>query len=159
MKLKFKLNGKQVAIEASGGERLIDLLRERFELVGTKEGCGKGECGACTVLLDGDPVCSCLILSSQIDGREITTIEGIENNDHFRPIQEAFKKTGAVQCGFCSPGMILSASSLLKKNPNPTRLEIKRSLSGNLCRCTGYSKIIEAVEMAAENITTSAVKK
>ena len=159
MKLKFRLNGKQVSIEACGGERLIDLLREQFELVGTKEGCGKGECGACTVLLDGDPVCSCLILSSQIDGREITTIEGIENDDLFKPVQEAFEKTGAVQCGFCSPGMILSASALLKKNPKPSRLEIKRSLSGNLCRCTGYSKIIEAVEMASENIETQSPKK
>lgn len=159
MKLKFRLNGKQVTIEASGGERLIDLLREKFELVGTKEGCGKGECGACTVLLDSEPVCSCLILSSQISDREITTIEGIESNDHFKPLQEAFQKTGAVQCGFCSPGMILSASALLSKNPKPTRLEIKRSLSGNLCRCTGYSKIIEAVELASENNLISKNKK
>jgi aerobic-type carbon monoxide dehydrogenase small subunit (CoxS/CutS family) len=123
MILKFKLNGKNTAIDVSGSERLIDLLRERLDLVGTKEGCGKGECGACTVLLDGEPVCSCLVLSAQVLGREVLTIEGIDSNKKFKPIQDAFEKTGAVQCGFCSPGMVLSAAALLMKNANPSRPE------------------------------------
>jgi carbon-monoxide dehydrogenase small subunit len=148
MKIRFKLNGKDISLEATGGERVIDLLRDRLELVGTKEGCGKGECGACTILLDGEPVCSCLLLSAQIIGREIITIEGVDN----RQVQEAFENTGAVQCGFCSPGAVLSAAALLMKNGNPTRGEIKRALSGNLCRCTGYEKIIGAVELASKNM-------
>jgi aerobic carbon-monoxide dehydrogenase small subunit len=148
MKLRFKLNGNDISIEASGGERVIDLLREKLELVGTKEGCGKGECGACTILLDGEPVCSCLLLSAQIIGREIITIEGIEMG----PVKEAFENTGAVQCGFCSPGAVLSAAALLMKNSNPSRAEIKRALSGNLCRCTGYTKIIDAVGLASTNM-------
>jgi aerobic-type carbon monoxide dehydrogenase small subunit (CoxS/CutS family) len=145
MKLKFKLNGEDVSLDVSGSERVIDLLRERLELVGTKEGCGKGECGACTILLDGKPVCSCLILSVQLSGREVITIEGIDGG----PVQEAFAETGAVQCGFCSPGMVLSATSLLMKDKRPSRAEIKHALSGNLCRCTGYEKIIGAVELAS----------
>jgi aerobic-type carbon monoxide dehydrogenase small subunit (CoxS/CutS family) len=148
MKLQFKLNGTDVSIDATGGERVIDLLREKLELVGTKEGCGKGECGACTVLLDGEPVCSCLLLSAQIIGREIITIEGVEMG----PVKEAFESTGAVQCGFCSPGMVLSATALLMKKKTPSKNEIKRALSGNLCRCTGYEKIIDAVELASTNI-------
>ena len=148
MKLQFKINGKDISIESTGGERVIDLLREKLDLVGTKEGCGKGECGACTILLDGEPVCSCLLLSAQIIGREIITIEGIEMGS----VKEAFENTGAVQCGFCSPGAILSAAALLMKNSNPSRVEIKRALSGNLCRCTGYEKIIDAVELASTNM-------
>jgi carbon-monoxide dehydrogenase small subunit len=150
MKIKFKLNGKDINIEAPGSERLIDLLRERFNLVGTKEGCGKGECGACTVLLDGEPVCSCLMLSSQVIGRKITTIEGLADKKGLHPVQEAFKDTGAVQCGFCSPGLIMSSVALLNENPKPSREEIRKGLSGNLCRCTGYEKIFEAVESASK---------
>jgi len=148
MKLHFKLNGQDISIDVSGGERVIDLLREKLELVGTKEGCGKGECGACTILLNGEPVCSCLLLSAQIIDREIVTIEGVDGG----LVRDAFEKTGAVQCGFCSPGAVLSAAALLMKNNNPSRAEIKRALSGNLCRCTGYEKIIGAVELASTNM-------
>jgi aerobic carbon-monoxide dehydrogenase small subunit len=159
MNIKFKLNGKNVAVEAPGGERLIDLLRERLNLVGTKEGCGKGECGACTVLLDNKPVCSCLILVSQVSGRKVMTIEGVENDARLKEVQDAFEQTGSVQCGFCTPGMVLSAVSLLNDNPKPSRDEIKRALSGNLCRCTGYEKIFEAVELAANNKQKKTVPK
>lgn len=156
MKIKFNLNGKDMSLDVVGNERLIDVLRERLGLVGTKEGCGKGECGACTVLLDSEPVCSCLILSSQVAGHDVVTIEGVANDDKLHPIQEAFAETGAVQCGFCSPGMVLSAVALLKQNPKPSRAEIKRALSGNLCRCTGYEKIIAAVELASKKKTRKA---
>jgi carbon-monoxide dehydrogenase small subunit len=155
MKLAFRVNGKNTVFEGSGGERLIDLLRERLGLFGTKEGCGKGECGACTVLLDGSPVCSCLLLSSQIVGREITTIEGLARGDKLHPVQAAFADAGAVQCGFCTPGIVLSAVALLDENPEPSREEIKKALSGNLCRCTGYKKIFEAVELAAKKMKRS----
>jgi aerobic carbon-monoxide dehydrogenase small subunit len=159
MNIKFKLNGKNVAVEAPGGERLIDLLRERLNLVGTKEGCGKGECGACTVLLDNKPVCSCLILVSQVIGRKVMTIEGVESDARLKEVQNAFEQTGSVQCGFCTPGMVLSAVALLNDNPKPSRDEIKRALSGNLCRCTGYEKIFDAVELAADNKQKKAVTK
>jgi len=152
MKLRFRLNGKFIALEIPGAERLIDLLRERLDLVGTKEGCGKGECGACTVLLDGKPVCSCLILAAQVAGREIVTIEGVAADKRYAQILNAFEETGAVQCGYCSPGMIVSTAALLEKNRHPSNEEIKRALAGNLCRCTGYSKIIEAVSRASEHM-------
>ncbi|KPJ61083.1 MAG: hypothetical protein AMJ46_03725 [Latescibacteria bacterium DG_63] len=152
MKLKFRLNGKDTTVDVAGTERLIDLLRERLYLVGTKEGCGKGECGACTVLLDGSPVCSCLMFSSQVAGKEVTTIEGLSEGDVLHPVQEAFTETGAVQCGFCTPGLVLSSVALLKENPGPSRDEIRRALSGNLCRCTGYEKVFEAVELAAKRM-------
>ncbi len=150
MKIKFKLNHEDVEIEAPGAERLIDMLRERFELVGTKEGCSKGECGACTILLDGKPVCSCLMLASQVIGCEVITIEGLAIDGKMHPVQEAFIETGAVQCGFCSPGLLLSSAALLNEIPNPDRRQIRRALSGNLCRCTGYEKIFEAVEIASQ---------
>jgi carbon-monoxide dehydrogenase small subunit len=151
MKIKFRLNGRETQLDVTGAERLIDILRERLGLVGTKEGCGKGECGACTILADGKAICSCLILSCQINDKEILTIEGLTKNDHLHPIQKAFADVGAVQCGYCSPGMILSAAALLMKNPKPSKLEIKRALSGNLCRCTGYEKIVQAVGLASQN--------
>ncbi len=149
MKLTFKLNGKKTLIDAPGNMRLIDLLRERLELTGTKEGCGKGECGACTVLLDNQAVCSCLVLSAQIDGRSLITIEGAEKMKEAEALRTAFAETGAIQCGFCTPGMILSAAALLRTHRKLSAAQIKRHLAGNLCRCTGYSKIIEAVEAAA----------
>jgi carbon-monoxide dehydrogenase small subunit len=152
MKIKFKLNGKQVSLEVDGNERLIDLLRNRLDLVGTKEGCGKGECGACTVLFDNLPSCSCLIIAAQLNGHEVVTIEGIAREKRYAMILAAFEETGAVQCGFCSPGMILSTAALLKKNKKPSREQIKRALAGNLCRCTGYSKIIDAVTLASEKM-------
>lgn len=150
MKIIFKINNKITQIDTSGAERLIDILRERLGLVGTKEGCGKGECGACTVLLGGKAVCSCLVLSCQINGKEILTIEGLTENDHLHPIQKAFADVGAVQCGYCSPGMIMSAAALLMANPKPSKQEIKRAVSGNLCRCTGYEKIVQAVDLASQ---------
>ncbi len=156
MKLKFKLNGKPVELEVSGGERILDLLRERLGLVGTKEGCGKGECGACTVLMDGKPVCSCLVLSSQVAGREIVTVEGLASGGSLHPVQEAFAELGAVQCGFCTPGAVLSAVALLERSSEPSRDEIKSALSGNLCRCTGYEKIFDAVELAAKKMAGAA---
>jgi len=129
--------------------RVIDILREDLNLTGTKEGCGAGECGACTILVDGESRLSCLMLAAQLEGRSVTTIEGIASEDRLHPLQEAFVEHGAVQCGFCIPGMVLSAVDLLQRNPNPTRMEIRQGLSGNLCRCTGYQKIVDAVEKVA----------
>ncbi len=159
MNIKFKLNGKNTSSRC-GRKRAPDRYSSReIGLVGTKEGCGKGECGACTVLLDGDAVCSCLTLSSQLAGREVVTIEGLSSNGKPNPVQEAFTETGAVQCGFCSPGMVLSAVSLLRRNPRPSRAEIKHALAGNLCRCTGYEKIIEAVELASKKLPANKTSK
>jgi len=132
--------------------RVIDILREDLNLTGTKEGCGAGECGACTILVDGESRLSCLMLAAQLEGRSVTTIEGIASEDRLHPLQEAFVEHGAVQCGFCIPGMVLSAVDLLQRNPNPTRMEIRQGLSGNLCRCTGYQKIVDAVKAAARKI-------
>ncbi len=138
--------------------RLIDLLREKLELTGTKEGCGKGECGACTVLIDNRAVCSCLILCAQAAGRAVVTIEGAGMLREAALLQETFAETGAIQCGFCTPGMILSAAALLKSVRRPTRAQIKSHIAGNLCRCTGYTKIIEAVERAALKLETGKPK-
>ena len=148
--IHFKLNGKPIQIETESNRRLIDLLREDLKLTGTKEGCGIGECGACTVLLNGKPVNSCLILVGQINGAEIMTIEGLAKNGALHPVQENFIKHGAVQCGFCTPGMLMSAYALLLENPEPTEDEIKEAIAGNLCRCTGYKQIIEAIQKTAE---------
>lgn len=149
MKIIFTLNGQEVSFAGSGSARLLDVLRDEFGLTGAKEGCGKGECGACSVLLDGKVVNSCLILISQVHRLDIVTIEGLEKNGVLDPVQQAFIDEGAVQCGFCIPGMVLSAKALLMKTAQPTAEEIKQGLSGNLCRCTGYSKIIAAVQLAA----------
>lgn len=156
--LKFILNGKEVAVETEPSIRLLDLLRDEFDLTGTKEGCGVGECGACTVLMNGSTVNSCLVLAAQIEDCEIITIEGIANGNELHPIQKNFLAHGAVQCGFCSPGMILSSYALLEENQNPTEEEIKDAIAGNLCRCTGYKQIIEAVKETAReiNLTTKA---
>lgn len=143
------VNGERVEGEVPASRTLLEFLREDLGLTGTKEGCGKGECGACTVLLDGAPVNSCLVLAYQADGRSVTTIEGLPQGSSLHPIQEAFVTEGAVQCGFCTPGMILVAKALLDTNPAPSREEIRRGISGNLCRCTGYAKIIKAIEVAA----------
>ena len=152
MKISFTLNGKVNQIDVPSARRVIDILREDLELTGTKEGCGAGECGACTILVDGESRLSCLMLAAQLEGRSVTTIEGIASEDRLHPLQEAFVEHGAVQCGFCIPGMVLSAVDLLQRNPNPTRMEIRQGLSGNLCRCTGYQKIVDAVEGAARKI-------
>jgi len=160
MKICFTLNGKQILAEADAETRLLDLLREDLHHTGTKEGCGEGECGACTVLIDGRAVNSCLVLAPQVDGKELLTIEGLshsvslssadqEDKCRLHPIQRAFVEKGAVQCGFCTPGFIMSTYALLLKNPNPTDEQILTALEGNLCRCTGYLKILEAVRYAA----------
>ncbi|MBA4358350.1 MAG: ferredoxin [Desulfovibrio sp.] len=149
MKISFTLNGKPVAIEAPGDGRAVDLLREDLGLTGVKEACGAGECGACTVLVDGQARLSCLMLAAQLEGRAVVTIEGLARGDSLHPVQEAFVQAGAVQCGFCTPGMVLAAQGLLAENPRPSREEIRRGLSGNLCRCTGYQNIVAAVELAS----------
>lgn len=149
MKINFVINEKKVTVDCDPRQILLKVIREELHLTGTKEGCGKGECGACTVLIDGTPVTSCLVPVGQVEGKKITTIEGLSKNGKLHPIQESFIEKGAVQCGFCIPGMILSAKALLDRKKNPTEEEIKEGLSGNLCRCTGYIKIIEAVKDAA----------
>lgn len=152
MKIKFKVNGKEVALDCDPKKTLLKVLREDLFLTGTKEGCGKGECGACTVIIDGLTVNSCLVPVGQLEGKSVVTIEGLAKNGKLHPVQEAFIEEGAVQCGFCTPGMVMSAKSLLDKNRNPSVEEIKIALSGNLCRCTGYTKIIEAVKKSAAKI-------
>ena len=152
--IELTINGKKRKVETTTSTRLLDLIRDDLHLTGTKEGCGKGECGACTVIMNGELVASCLVLAPQADGAVITTIEGIGSGGYLDPIQEAFIETGAVQCGFCTPGMILAAKKLLEENPHPTEEEIKRGISGNLCRCTGYQKIIDAIKLAANRLST-----
>jgi carbon-monoxide dehydrogenase small subunit len=151
--IRVKVNGKWLAVEVSGSDFLVDLLRDRLGLTGTKKGCGKGDCGACTVLVDNLPVNSCLVLAIQVDGKEILTIEGL-GEEVLHPIQRAFIEHGAIQCGYCTPGMILTAKALLDSNPNPSDNEIKRAISGNLCRCTGYVQIIEALKSLQGNKET-----
>ena len=149
--VNFNLNGEPVTVKSPPAYTLLEVLREELHVTGPKEDCAKGECGACTVIKDGMPVCSCLVLISQVEGSEIITSEGLVKDGRLNAVQEAFLEQGAVQCGHCIPGMIVSASALLMRNPNPTVEEIRSGLSGNLCRCTGYSKIISAVQQAAKN--------
>lgn len=140
------VNGKKITTSASLTMRLVDFLRENLELTGTKEGCGEGECGACSVIIDGELINSCLVILGQVQNKSIITIEGLDEPE----ISAAFEETGAVQCGFCTPGMIIASSVLLAKNPSPEENEIKKAISGNLCRCTGYTKIIEAIKKAGK---------
>ena len=147
--ISFALNGKPRQLETEADRRVIDLLREDLGLTGTKEACGSGECGACTILVDGESRLACLMLAAQLEGRNVTTIEGLGSGERPHPIQQAFVEQGAVQCGYCTPGMILASVDLLARNPHPSRLEIREGLSGNLCRCTGYQKIVDAVEAAS----------
>ncbi len=144
--LKMIVNGKPVEAMVNPTWTLLKVLREELGLTGTKKGCERGDCGACTVLLDGKPVNSCLVLALQAEGRKIETIEGLGTAEHLHPLQKSFIQNGGVQCGFCTPGMLLSALALLRKNPNPTAEEIRRGISGNLCRCTGYAKIVKAIQ-------------
>lgn len=147
--VNFRLNGKNVSCTVEAEEVLVDTIRNRFRLTGTKKACGTGDCGACTVLLDGAAVRSCILLTVMVDGHDVTTIEGVGTMNQLHPVQQAFIDAGAVQCGYCIPGMVLASIALLSQNPDPSEMEIRRALSGNLCRCTGYEKIVEAVHLAS----------
>ncbi len=147
--INLTVNGRPQEFVASPNRTLADALRYDLGLTGTKKGCGIGDCGACTVLIDGVPSFSCLVLALEAEGREILTIEGVANGNELHPIQKAFIEQGAIQCGFCTPGMVLISLALLKNNPNPSEHDIRLAMSGNLCRCTGYQKIVEAVQKAA----------
>jgi carbon-monoxide dehydrogenase small subunit len=153
-KISFILNGSPVLVETDPAQKVLDLLREDLGLTGTKEGCSEGECGACSVIVDGVVKLSCLMTAAQLEGREIVTIEGVAAGGelHPHPVQLAFVEYGAVQCGFCTPGMVISAVNFLEGNPTPTRAQIREAISGNLCRCTGYQKIVDAVEGAAKKM-------
>lgn len=150
--LSFTLNGKPYDIEADPGARMLDVIRNDLELTGTKEGCGVGECGACTVILNGEPVASCLVLAGRMQGADILTIEGMSELGLGHMLQDSFLEEDAVQCGFCTPGFVLSAYALLQKNPQATREEIREAIAGNICRCTGYIPIVNAIEKTAEQL-------
>lgn len=151
-KISFILNNERIEHEVEPNKTLLKMLRNDFDLTGAKEGCGQGECGACTVLVDGKPINSCLMLAVEADGKEILTVEGLSDGTKLDDLQRSFIENGALQCGYCTPGMIMSAKALLNENPTPTEEEVKEAISGNLCRCTGYKKIIEAVmEVAQKN--------
>ena len=152
LRITFRLNRKEIQIEAAPDRRVSDVLREDLGLTGTKESCGAGDCGACTILVDGESRLSCLMLAAQIQGHEITTIEGLAKDQRVHVLQKTFVEHGAIQCGFCTPGIVLASLDLLKRNPNPTRAQIREGLAGNLCRCTGYQKIVDAVQAAAESV-------
>ena len=149
MKIRFVLNHKKVEIDVDPLKRLLDVLREDFALKGVKEGCGEGECGACAVLINGKLMNSCLVPVAQVDGKEVLTIEGYKNTKKYKIIEEAFLEAGAVQCGFCTPGMVMAIEALLSQNPSPEESDVREALSGNLCRCTGYNMIVDAVLLAA----------
>lgn len=150
--IKVNINDKYYDLKVKPNTLLLDLLRNELGLTGTKRGCDTGECGACTVIMDGLTVNSCMVLAAEVNGKNITTIEGLEKGGQLHPIQESFMEEGAIQCGFCTPGMVLSAKALLDKNPDPTDEEIRVAISGNLCRCTGYTKIIKAIKSAAQKM-------
>ncbi len=151
MRVTFTVNGaEQAADDVWPGESLLYVLRERLGLPGAKNACEQGECGSCTVYLDGEPVCACLVAAGQAQGREVVTVEGLADGERLDPVQEAFVETGAVQCGFCTPGLVVAAHDLLARVPRPSDLEIREALAGNLCRCTGYEKILDAVRLAAD---------
>ena len=151
MRVSFTVNGTEHAVDdVWPGESLLYVLRERMGLPGAKNACEQGECGSCTVYLDGEPVCACLVAAGQAVGREVTTVEGLADGDRLHPVQEAFVESGAVQCGFCTPGLVVAAHDLLARVPRPSDLEIREALAGNLCRCTGYEKILDDVRLAAD---------
>ena len=153
--INFNINGEKKKLDIAPGMTAFELIRDRLELKGTKEGCGIGECGACTIVVDGRAVNACLMFAAQLDGREILTVEGLDRNGELHPIQEAFAEKNAVQCGFCTPGLMMSARGLLSERPHPNRSEIIKAISGNLCRCTGYQSIVEAIEVAAKRPVAS----
>ena len=148
-RVKFSVNGEPIELLVPANRTLLSVLREDLALTGTKEGCGAGECGACTVIMDGKPVNACLILAPELNGKRIETVEGLADGDRLSPLQESFIEHMALQCGFCTPGMLMSAEALLRENPHPSREDIACAMSGNLCRCTGYKKIVEAIEAVA----------
>lgn len=150
MDIRFTLNGQMVTLSTQPTRRLLDVLRDDFHLTAAKEGCGEGECGACSVLLDGKLVNSCLIMVTAIEGREVLTLEGFKETQRFQALKQGFKKAGSVQCGFCTSGFILAAEALLSVNPHPTEIEVRRAVEGNLCRCTGYSMIIDGILEASK---------
>lgn len=152
MKVSFQLNGQDIEVEAPGNRALLDLLRDDLGVKSVKKGCENGECGACTVLLDGAPVTSCLVLAPQVEGKTVTTVDGLEDDPFMVKLRQAFLEDGAIQCGFCTPGMLISSYALLKGNPKPTADEVKKAIEGNLCRCTGYVAIIKAILHASEMI-------
>ena len=158
-RIETTINGRRYSLEVEPRKTLLAMLRDHLRLTGTKEGCSTGDCGACTVLLDGKPVTSCLILAVEADGREVTTIEGISRNGELHPVQQALLEKGGMQCGFCTPGFVLSSVALLEENPRPDEEEIRRALAGNFCRCTGYTKIVEAVQEAARKLRGRGRKK
>ena len=147
--LSFFVNGKSQKLRVPYGKTLLEILRYDLGLTGTKEGCGKGDCGACTVMIDNEPVNSCLVLAPQVKGRSVITVEGLGDDKTLHPLQEAFLREGAVQCGFCTPGILMSAKALLAKNPKPLESDVRKAISGNLCRCTGYTKIVKAILAAS----------
>ncbi len=148
--MTLDVNGEPHEVLADGRDTLLELLRDRLGLTGTKEGCSNGNCGSCTVLLDGEPVCACLVLAAEVNGARVTTIEGIATGNDLHPVQAELIRHGGTQCGFCTPGIVLSAVALLARNPRPTDGDIRHAIAGNLCRCTGYDKIVEAVAAAAQ---------
>ena len=149
MRIELTVNGERREADVWAGESLLFALRERLNLPGSKNACEQGECGSCSVLLDGQLVCSCLVLAVQADGHEVVTVEGLAEDGELHPVQESFVRAGAVQCGFCTPGLVVAAADLLRRSPQPSEDEIREALSGNLCRCTGYAKIFDAVRAAA----------
>ena len=149
MRIELTVNGERREADVWAGESLLYVLRERLGLPGSKNACEQGECGSCSVLMDGKLVCACLVLAAQAEGHELVTVEGLGVDDELHPVQEAFAETGAVQCGFCTPGFVVATADLLARNPTPTDDEVREALSGNLCRCTGYAKIFDAVRLAA----------
>jgi len=150
VRIALTVNGERRVADLWGGESLLTMLRDTLELPGSKNACEQGECGSCSVLLDGELVCSCLVLAAQADGHEVVTVEGLAANGDLHPVQRAFVDAGAVQCGFCTPGLVVAVADLLERSPGPSDDEIREALSGNVCRCTGYAKIFDAVRLAAE---------
>lgn len=149
IEIQFTLNGEPITLVVQTHQLLLDALRDQMHLTSVKEGCGTGDCGACTVLLDEESICSCLVLAAEIDGRHVETVDGLASDDNLHPLQRAFISEGGLQCGFCTPGMLLSAKALLHQNCEPDEQEIRHALAGNLCRCTGYDRIVRAVQAAA----------
>jgi aerobic carbon-monoxide dehydrogenase small subunit len=150
VRISLTVNGEQREADLWGGESLLTMLRDTLELAGSKNACEQGECGSCSVLIDGELVCACLVLAAQADGHEVVTVEGLADGDDLHPVQAAFVEAGAVQCGFCTPGLVVAVSDLLERTPDPSDDDVREALSGNVCRCTGYVKIFDAVRLAAE---------